>query len=313
MNKKIVQLSLIGLLGIIGTPVIADSPSITWRGFFDLQYSGTKRPAETAYFRWGQFELDLESNLSDTIALEGAVAYDSGAQSFGLGCGLLKINAAKNLEIAFGQFDIPLGIDYKYYPSPNRPMISSPLLNEAMYNNWNDLGIRLSLNFGANLNTILYMVNGQNSQAGQNESCAAGGRASAVIGNTEFGCSLAHDPAQKDNFYGLDLSLTGNNITLISEYMHVKNDGINNAAAYYILAKYDFEPYFLIGRYDYYNQESGYSRDESALSDTSRISVGGGLKIEPQTELRMEYQCDPANRNLDSNQNVILLQAVVQF
>jgi hypothetical protein len=312
MRKLTCMLSLIVLFSLIQiSDISAEEPKLKWSGFFDIQHNIYKDSSKNDGFRWGQFELGLSTALSDKVSIEGAIAHDYSNNKFGLVCGLLKIQTLDNCEIAFGQFDVPLGIDYNFYPSINRPLVSSPLLSEKMHTGWNDLGARISINH-SNLNGVFYLVNGQTPTATKAQSI--GGRLGFTAQDYETGLSFANDTSQSDMFWGVDFTYNGNNLNIISEYMLVNNASANKASSYYIQTKYDLGKYFILGRYGQYKEVNNYDRDGDNYDALARISLGAGYKVDSNTELRFEYQLNSEDGNFSKKSNdAIFLQSVVGF
>ncbi|MCP4050884.1 MAG: hypothetical protein GY730_09295 [bacterium] len=314
MNKaKICALASILFCTAAIKGIYAEDSSVKWSGFFDLQHNTYHGLSEKDGFRWGQFEVGLEQDISETVSIEGSLAYDHENEKFEIGSGLLKIEPFKNIEIAFGQFDVPLGIDHNYYPSIDRPFVSTPLLNEKMYDSWNDPGARLSVENNM-YNAVFYVVNGQNLQANQEKAQSAGCRIGKVFKYSEIGFSLANDPAKRDSFSGLDFSYHCNNLNILAEIMNVNNSSDKKARAYYVQAKYDFGKYFLLARYGGYSEEAGYDRDSDSHSQLSRLSAGGGIKIENNVKMRIEYQLNYEDGSFSKKSNdALFFQTVVGF
>ena len=304
---------LVFILGVQANIINANNAIIDWSGFFDVQHNSYSDSTQVDGFSWGQFELDIDAKLSEKESIEGAVAYDNENQTFGLACGLVKILALENIEVAFGQFDVPVGIDYRDYASMDRPLVSAPLLNMKIYNGWNDLGARVSFE-NNNVDGVFYVVNGQDLQANKNTPQSAGGRLATYLLESEIGVSFAKDYTLEDTIYGADFTYIFSDLNIIAELLNVNNSASNKAYSYYIQTKYDFEKYFIVGRYGYYEENTSYDRDSDSYKNLARISLGIGVKIESNLEMRLEYQMNSENGNFQNkDNNALFLQTVVTF
>jgi hypothetical protein len=310
--KKITIL-LIATVVFYQVGVTAKTADLKLSGFMDLQHNLEGNNANDG-FKWGEIVIRTESKISKKVSVQAGLKYNTTTDTFGLDEALLNINANENIEVGLGQFDIPLGIDYKYYDSPNRALVSQPLLNTKLYNNWNDLGSKVTYTQD-NITAVGYVINGKNFQtSGGARAQATGARISLGLEDGEVGLSAANDPTVSDGYVGGDYTYTAGDIEVLTEVLQVNNKNADKAFAYYVQVKYDINEVFLVGRYGKYQEDSSYDRDADTYGTLSRLSLGAGYKIDANAELRVEAQINSEDCRSDHiDNNALLCQATVRF
>ncbi|NQV49902.1 MAG: hypothetical protein HQ507_05375 [Candidatus Marinimicrobia bacterium] len=301
---------------------------IQYSGFADIVYTKELTEDGEAAFGYGQFELDLSAIVSPRVTFEGAIAYNADDGLFEAGAGFLDIHLTGSDEahpprggyiqhsgLMVGQFDVPFGLDYLYIPSPDRKLVSAPLLNQKTIDSWNDMGLNLycELSF---LNFNYFIVNG--AQAG----IATGGRAVIPLANIlEIGASFATQTADNDsgavpNIIGVDFQSAFGPLEARFEYQQatavLEGDFDNSGAddqhsGYYAQLDLDMEqivnlPVFLSVRYGVWEKDTETAK---------RLTAGLGYKISEGFECRAEYLSNWVNENDPDNQ--IVIQTVVSF
>lgn len=301
---------------------------IEYSGFADILYTKNLIEGGDAAFGYGQFEVDLSAVVMDGVTFEGAVAYNVDDGLFEAGAGFLDIHLTGSDEshpprggylqhsgLMVGQFDVPFGRDYLHIPSPDRKLVSRPLLNQKTIDSWNDMGLNLycELSF---FNFNYFIVNG--AQAG----IAAGGRIVIPLANIlELGASYATQTAENDSgatpkIIGVDFQSDFGPIGARFEYQQatalLEGDFDNSGAddqhsGYYAQLDLEMEqlvnlPLFLVGRYGTWEKDT---------ETVGQLTFGLGYKIGDGFECRAEYLSNRINETDPDNQFTI--QTVIIF
>ncbi len=299
-------------------------------GFADILLVVPLENGSTPAIQYGQFELDVSANIRPGINFEGAIALNPETGTFEAGAGFVELvlsgedgfhsargNYFQHIGLSIGQFDVPFGIDWQHIASPDRRLVSAPLLNEKSINGWNDIGVNLHADMGQ-ANITAFMVNGAT------DGFAIGGRAAYApfeileVGASCFSQTEANELGSQPQSLGLDIqTVTGPLATRME--LHYTEDllegdfsSIDSSAAqhgFYLQTDLNLSdildiPLALIGRYD----------DWSTVNNTeeaNRVTLGAAYTITEGFEIRAEYLEDIVNGNQDSQQFVI--QTVVNF
>ena len=144
-------------------------------GFFDIIHSYQFARGKTDGFSINQFEIDISRAYKGNLSFGAAIAYNNTCENIDLSMVYLHYNLLskevkhprrseeeEHAGIVIGKFDVPIGLDYLSFASPDRPVISQPLIIEQTIAGWNDVGLNLHLNkryYRINLS----LVNGFNS------------------------------------------------------------------------------------------------------------------------------------------------------
>ncbi len=143
-------------------------------GFFDVLNIREFTKNNYNQFQINQFEIDISYAYQNHLSLGTAIAYNNETQNMELAMAYIHYNfinkkamhprreeTMDHSGIVIGKFDINFGLDYLSYPSPDRPIISQPLIFEKTIGNWNDIGVNYHIVKG-NLNFHIWAVNGFN-------------------------------------------------------------------------------------------------------------------------------------------------------
>ena len=303
-------------------------------GFFDALGTWQSSEDDKTEFGFGQAEIDLESELSDRVAVAVAVAYNPDDGIFELGAAELGFNLygadegfLTSVDVTAGQFDVPFGVDYHVVASPDRKLVTCPLAVAYTHDDWNDYGVQFGLECGAG-NWVAYVVNGFESSAeildevatlalgedvyeeiDTSPANAFGTRLGGTpIDGLEFGTSFAsglnHSGESEMLLWGADMQWSMFNFEVKGEWIY---HSLNRS-----LAESNNRGWYLQGAYDILGRAFVVSRYGSFKPDgeewIGELSVGAGYRIYDGLELRWESLI---NEDSDANQNII--QAVVSF
>ncbi len=319
---------LIGGLVIAGA-VSGSEPDIT--GFFDV--TGTYRDSQDdkADFGLGQAEIDIDSDLSPTAAVAVAIAYNSQDGVFELGCAEIGINLCadengffSSVDVTAGQFDVPFGIDYNWYPSVDRKLVTPPLAVDLTHGGWNDMGLRVNVT-SSDVNLVVFGVNGFESSfevIDDARSLATGLAVGEEINTTPagaFGGRVGLTPAPNfevggsfavgvNEFGDSEMVLAGGDMQWSIRQLDLKGEYVFHSLnrslveetnqGYYGQATCNFARSFLVGRYGSFRPQG--------IDWYYRYSLGAGYAVSNGVELRFESAiCE----NSDENTNILQLVA----
>jgi len=166
-TTPIVWIGLVFLF-VLGTDRVSAQTEIT--GFFDIIHTYQLAQGQTDGFKINQFEIDISKAYKGNLSFGAAIAYNNVCGNIELSMVYLHYNLMSNevkhprrneeeehAGIVIGKFDVPIGLDYLSYASPDRPVVSQPLIIEQTIAGWNDVGINLHLNkkyFRINFSTV---------------------------------------------------------------------------------------------------------------------------------------------------------------
>gem|GEM_PF-1437629 len=147
-------------------------------GFFDIIHTYQLAQGQTDGFKINQFEIDISKAYKGNLSFGAAIAYNNLHGNIGLSMVYLHYNLlSKEIKhprrseeqehagIVIGKFDVPIGLDYLSFASPDRPVVSQPLIIEQTIAGWNDVGVNLHLNkkyYRINFSTVNGFNNGVN-------------------------------------------------------------------------------------------------------------------------------------------------------
>ncbi|MBN2716211.1 MAG: hypothetical protein JXX14_10180 [Deltaproteobacteria bacterium] len=279
-------------------------------------------------FAIGQLELDLTQDLITYVTITAAIAYDSEAESIGVGAftvdgrllgadesHLLQSKKIESLGVILGQFDVPFGIDYMEYASIDRRLVTGPIAVDATHDGWNDLGAQMYL-IMPRFNAVLYGVNGfgyetvEENVAGDElvfehpTSLAMGARLGVLpLEPLEIGGSLATffnaDAEIAQLLAGVDAALSVLDLTVKGEYIYqtqgLEADSDVSTHAMYGVALYDFQPVFVTARYSMVWPDM--------MPNEKQLSLGFGVQIFENGEVRFEY-----STNLETGGSTAFIQ-----
>ena len=170
--------SIILIIGILIIPVALAVAQTEITGFFDVVHTYHLSDQQTNGFQINQFEIDISRAYKSHISFGAAIAYNNSSRTMDLSMAFLHYNIfseevkhprrtekEEHAGIVLGKFDVPIGLDYLSYASPDRPVVSQPLIIEKTIAGWNDVGVNFHLNkkfYRVNFSVINGFRNGVN-------------------------------------------------------------------------------------------------------------------------------------------------------
>jgi hypothetical protein len=310
--------------------------SLEISGFFDAVSSYQSSQDDKVDFAMNQAEIDIESAISERASAAMAVAYNGESGNFELAVAELGLNlyaseesAISTVDVGLGQFDIPFGIDFHEYASPDRKLITGPVAVDHTHEGWNDFGFYLSAE-SSPANFVAYLVNGFESSAEMlslvlNEETNEEEEAVVEIETTpayafgtrigftqfsgfELGTSFALGMNESGKsemlLWGADLQYALSDFEFKGEFVyHSRNRSVEeeNNRGYYAQASYGgLGDFTLVGRYGSFKANGG--------DWAGQTSLGAGYSLFDGVEIRFEMLFDS-----DSENNLQLLQFVAGF
>ncbi|MEW6558257.1 MAG: hypothetical protein AB1349_13085 [Elusimicrobiota bacterium] len=290
-------------------------------GFVDSKLSGQQ--GEKSSFEMGAFEIDLASKFSDKVSFEGAVVVEG--ETVGLGQTLVDVNLLKEdyLHLQVGLLDIPFGIDYQVFATPDRKLVSAPLTTELMMDGgWGDIGINLCGSI-SKFNYNLYGVNGMgedegvpvNQLADNNNAKTVGGRIGVLPKeDVEIGFSYTQGPYLDDNTEdilsraGVDIQASYKIIKLKGEYIageeEIPEAQVNKHDGYYVeLLGNITDKLYGVARYGSWKPKDGDGQ--------TRLTLTVGYDLLENVSIRTEYQINQEKPEVDNN--LFTSQIVISF
>jgi len=317
MREKFFPLLFL-VLCVTATPAFAE---LEVSGFVDVLGQGQQ--GENTTFGMGAFEIDFESEFSSKVSFEGAVVVEG--EEVGLGQTLVdfKLLNEDKLGIQGGLLDMPFGIDYQVFATPDRRLVTPPLVTELMMDGgWGDVGVNLH-GSAPRLNCNVYVVNGMGEDSGvpvnqitdNNNSKTVGGRLGFLpIKDLEFGFSYAQGP-YLDGAARQALSRIGGDIQFAYERLQIKGEFVIGEEEVPGASKNEHEGLYLqflgeatekvygVARYGYWKPKGG--------DRVTRITIGLGYDLIENVSLRGEYQINDETPSVDNN--LFSMQAVLSF
>lgn len=290
-------------------------------GFVDFLYQNQQ--GKNVTFGMGTYEIDFVSEFSAKVSFQGAV--DVEGEEVGLGQTLVDFNLIdEKLGLRAGLIDMPFGLDYKVFATPDRKLVTVPLITDLMMDGgWDDIGVNFH---GALplLNYNLYIVNGMgqdgsgapvNQLEDNNSAKTVGGRIGILpIKDLELGFSYLRGP-YLDGSAKQDLCRTGGDIQFTYEPVHIKGEfvrgkeeilggGENEHEGFYLQVLGDAtQNVYGVARYGYWKPKGG--------DRVTRITIGLGYDLAENISLRSEYQIN--NETPSVNDNLFSMQVVMSF
>lgn len=306
------------VLWVTTTPVFAE---LEVSGFVDV--IGQGQQGEDTAFGMGPFEIDFESEFSSKVSFEGAVVVEG--EEVGLGQTLVdfKLLEEDKLGIQVGLLDMPFGLDYQVFATPDRKLVTLPLVTELMMDGgWADVGVNIH-GSAPRLNCNVYVVNGMGEDSGvpvnqitdNNNSKTVGGRLGfSPIKDLEFGFSYVQGP-YLDGAADEALSRIGGDVQFAYERLEIKGEFVKGEEEVPGARKNEHEGLYLqllgkatekvygVARYGYWKPKGG--------DRVTRITIGLGYDPIENVSLRGEYQINDETPSVDNN--LFSLQAVLSF
>jgi len=290
-------------------------------GFVDVLTQGQQ--GEKTTFGMGAFEIDFASEFSSKVSFEGAVVVEG--DEVGLGQTLVdfKLLNEDKLGLQAGLLDMPFGIDYQVFATPDRKLVTPPLVTELMMDGgWGDIGVNF---YGsvAHLNYNLYIVNGMGEDGGvpvnqltdNNSAKTAGGRIGVLpVKDLELGFSYARGPyldgTTKEAFsrIGGDIQFAYERLQIKGEFVKGEEETLGGGESehdgfYLQLLGETTEKVYGVARYGYWKPKRG--------DKVTRTTIGLGYDLGENISLRSEYQINGETPSVDDN--LFSMQAVISF
>ncbi len=317
MREKIFTLLFL-VLCVTTVPAFAE---LEVSGFVD--FLGQGRQGENAIFGLGPFEIDFVAEFSAKVSFEGAVVVEG--EEVGLGQTLVdfKLLEEDRLGIQVGLIDMPFGIDYRVLATPDRRLVTPPLVTELMMDGgWGDIGVNIHGSAPC-LNCNVYVVNGMGEDSGvpvnqitdNNNSKTAGGRLGfSPMKDLELGFSYAQGP-YLDGAADEALSRMGGDVQFAYERLDIKGELVTGKEEFPGGAKSEHEGFYvqLLGRATekgYGVVRYGYWKPKGD-DGVTRVTMGLGYDLIENLSLRSEYQINGETPSVDDN--LFSVQAVLSF
>lgn len=307
------------LVSWVGTASVFAELEIS--GFVDVLTQGQQ--GEKTIFGMGPFEIDFVSEFSSKVSFEGAVVVEG--DEVGLGQTLVdfKLLEEEKLGVQVGLLDMPFGIDYQVFATPDRKLVTPPLVTERMMDGgWGDIGVNL-YGCAPRLNYNLYIVNGMGEDSGAPVNQLTDNNSAKTVGgcigvsplkDLELGFSYARGP-YLDGTADKALSRIGGDIQFAYERLQIKGEfvkggeevpgaGENEHDGFYLqLLGEATEKVYGVARYGYWKLKGG--------DKVTRITIGLGYDLGENISLRSEYRINGETPSVDDN--LFSMQAVISF
>ncbi len=280
--------------------------SPAFSGFFDINVGDL----ETRKNPWaiGPVELDLEWTYGENLGAAGALVFADGVADVGVAFidyhlydhniparGRIFFNTGFHIQV--GRFDVPFGLDYSFFATPDRETITPPLVTDyIMDGGWGDDGVRI---YGVYkfIDYTLYTTNGFN------DGMAVGGR----LGISPFmdpfrlhrdspgkllsiGVSWAIDFTknlstndQEEELIGYDAQINLGNLSLRGEYVNRRKNLDNvSLSGYYVTIRYTISsfPVYVIADYSESEQTGAEKIRQTTYGATYEVNENAILKFE---------------------------------
>jgi len=141
-------------------------------GFFDVIHGYDFDEKKNSGYQINQFEVDISNSFKGHVSLGAAIEYNNQNENMELAMAYLHYNMVEgetkhprhgerlnHTGIIVEKFDIPFGLDYLSFASPDRPFVSQPLIVEKTIGGWNDIGLDIHY-VKSNFKIEFWTVNG---------------------------------------------------------------------------------------------------------------------------------------------------------
>ncbi len=292
---------------------------LEFSGFADFLLTQPLNDDSTTEVEYGQFEVDLSAMISSRVTFEGAIALNPETGGFEVGAGFLDIRLGENenFGLALGQFDVPFGLDWQHIASPDRRLVTAPLMNEKSINGWNDMGVNLTGDlWGVQANGFL--ANGADAGFALGGRLALSPLDALEIGSSYFTHATENESGSRPTVFGVDIQTITGPLSTRSEFQSsmdlVDGDfeaitGIPDHQGFYTQADLDLvdmlnRPLVFIARYGSWSAENSNSR-------TNRYTLGFTYTLTESFELRAQYLNEVTDG--ESENSNLTVQTVVSF
>ena len=314
--------SVLILKNILSNLIGEENSGIEVSGFIDYNFYHEQNKSELKY---GQFEVDFETELADKLTFEGALVLDE--DRFVPGSGYLDYHFSGNEEghsarggffsntgMHLGQFDVPFGKYFEQLPSPGRTVSTMPVVVEKTINGMNMLGYNAYASHGDNTFNV-FVTNGLSGGV------LIGGHAGTYI-SEQLGIGLSYLENIKRNnlnsrLYSANIAIEYKSYSLNGEFIY--SDGIYEGAEDMPVSKH-------FGFYadNTFQLESisnlplaltlrvGYWQDDSTNDDyISHGNVSLNYSISERLATKIEYHLNRFSTGNDTHTSII--QIVLSF
>jgi hypothetical protein len=315
MAGKKVPFFLAAFLFFIFAPMNQSFSQVNLTGFSDIVYSHELRSNSSGGFLLNQFELDISHDYTPHLSFGTAIAWDPEKETLGLAMAYVHYNIMKgkgkhprkteeysHTGFVFGKFDVPFGIDYLSYASPDRPVVNQPLPVQQTMGGWNDIGVNFHI-VRRILKLDVWIVNGYydlSNNFGVN-------LRARLTRDIELGVSVSSDVkkfSESDDWLaGIHLIAKHDIFDLRAEVIRSKGvymnspdsiDNFGDHGGFYIQLVTDFEkflpsfPLNMTLRYSFWGSQDDHNAD--GKDDTEyRYTLGVGHNISENFSARTEY------------------------
>ncbi|HEX9751086.1 MAG TPA: hypothetical protein VGB22_07375 [candidate division Zixibacteria bacterium] len=325
-------------------------PDLQIGGHLDVQAVGRDAALGRNDFSVGQLTFDVSSQFNRQWAGAVQVAYDLDEEFvideayvnwtvFDWPEGVPRRDPAGITHAAFriGQFDVPVGLDWRVYSSFDRKLVSVPVVVANTHRGWNDVGVEF---YGRTTwsNWSISAVNGFGTSpalrlpireptplTAENDALGAivpteafGARFGLVMNaNFEFGTSYAagytDDDRLAERFWIFDLTAQFEHLELKGEFISHEHDRMSDRqtdVGYYMQGAWTHGALYGVVRLDAYRPEGSEVYPLGIMADETLMcgSFGGGYRVHRFAHVRAEYQLAEGSSN-----DMVYLQTAIAF
>ena len=304
------ELILFVILLLTLNSFVVAQPELT--GFFDVINTQNFTENEYSQFQINQFELDISYAHQSRFSLGTAIAYNSETQNMELAMAYAHYNfineegihprreeTTNHTGIIVGKFDIHFGLDHMSFASPDRPIVSQPLVYEKTIGVWNDIGVDFHM-LHNDFSFHVWAVNGFY------EGISLGGNLRySFLPFLSAGVSQSTDFVKIDetkaSITGIDILIETDIVEIKSEYLWAKGvyagkqDTLGTEeihGGFYLQALTQLNelislPMFFTLRYGQWDSKE--DRDSNGIIDSeNRFTVGLGYQFHENISARLE-------------------------
>ena len=299
-------------------------------GFYD--FAALSKNVNQRHFEFGGLELGLEYVYSDHLAANAALVWDGDTADVGVAVidyywfddnipTRGRIFNDPGFHIQLGRFDLPFGIDYQYFASPDRIAYSAPLTTERIQQGgFGGDGLRSYGSWG-DVNYAVFWTN----SVFEDDGDSIGGRLGLVFGRTPFllhsqsnsrleiGASALLDSdgdgSRRNEVFALDFNAEYEQWQLKGEVMWRNEftgyvDDFDNLfaprdeSAYYIMIAKEFTawsdmPLTSYVRFDRWLPDYQFNGDDDGMiyrvNPIKRLSMGVSMQMHDNVVVKFDY------------------------
>ena len=336
MNRYIINLKSSIIIFLLLLSWNKGLTQVELTGFFDIVNTHDFSNNLNNGYQINQFEIDISAGYKDHFSLGTAIAYTPIENQLNLAMAYLHYNIIagqpmhprreeelNHFGIIAGKFDVHFGLDYLSFASPDRPLVTQPLIIEKTIGGWNDIGIGVHLlrkYFAFDLWSVNGFFGGYN---------LGGNFRIKPFCFLQAGFSLSTDFNEKSDamnkLMGVDILFNLDPIEIKSEYLWTSAlyegsidtlslDNIREGFYVQALTKFDKMinlPFFMTLRYGYCNPRLDDDVVSTDCEAITRYTVGVGYDFAEYCSARFEMRTDQYETK--ESVNMIYLQMVVSY